>query len=252
MFGGPKAEQYYIYLNNKDDEPIFKLTFSLKDKKIIINEGDEETETEIPEDLFNSINKRTNVGKGYTPKVKLSFYGKTSEGGSYKTTYTSGSLVDKIRDRFLKGIKGELSNLNEEVSGLKKNDTNFKNNIDNIFDKLNELEKTITSLKESLSSKPQPKTEVPTPKPSKPSFLDDIKQNPFSGLKPVKPYTPPEKEKTDLEKALDERRKDIEYSEDEEDDYEWGEGYNDIVKTWSNKNKNKRRIKLLEFLNSLE
>ena len=181
-------------------------------------------------------------GKGYTPKVKLSFYGKTSEGGSYKTTYTSGSLVDKIRDRFLKGIKGELSNLNEEVSGLKKNDTNFKDNIDKLTDKLNELEKTITSLKESLSSKPQPKPELPTPKPSKPSFLDDIKQNPFSGLKPVKPYTPPEKEKTDLEKALDERRKDIEYSEDEEEDYEWGEGYGD---------KNKRRVKLLEFLNSL-
>ena len=201
--------------------------------------------------IYSTFNEEEFYGKGYTPKVKLSFYGKTSEGGSYKTTYTSGSLVDKIRDRFLKGIKGELSNLNEEVSGLKKNDTNFKNNIDNIFDKLNEIEKTITSLKESLSSKPQSKPEVPTPKPSKPSFLDDIKQNPFSGLKPVKPYTPIEKEKTDLEKALDERRKDIEYSEDEEEDYEWGEGYgdNDIAKTWSNKNK--RRIKLLEFLNSL-
>ena len=60
--------------------------------------------------VFTDDNKMYNFkyGKGYTPKVKLSFYGKTTEGGTYKTTYTSGSLVDKLRNRFLKTVNEVL------------------------------------------------------------------------------------------------------------------------------------------------
>lgn len=166
-------------------------------------------------------------GKGYTPKVKLSFYGKTPECGTYKTTYTSGSLVDKLRNRFLKTV-------NEDIEGLKETDNEFKDSIKNITDKLNELEMMIKSLKVSTSQ-----TQPVVPK-TKPSFLDDI-TSPVK-LKPVKPIAKPEKESTDIEKILSQRRKDIEYSEDSEDsdNDEWGEGYGS------------KKMKLLDFLKSLE
>lgn len=176
-------------------------------------------------------------GKGYTPKVKLSFYGKTPEGGStscgnpgyslYKTTYTSGSLVDKLRNRFLKTV-------NEDIEGLKETDNEFKDSIKNITDKLNELEMMIKSLKVSTSQ-----TQPVIPK-AKPSFLDDI-TSPVK-LKPVERNKVISEEPTEIEKILSQRRKDIEYSEsesDEEDD-EWGEGYGS------------KKMKLLDFLKSLE
>ena len=231
MFGAPTLEQYYIYVNDKENKPLYKITFSLKDKKAEIDDDENKKYYTMSDDLINNINKRRNVARGYIPKVKLSFYGKQNKGGSlYKTTYTSGSLIDKIKDRFLKGIKGEIED-------LKKTDLTHTNNIDVLTNKLNELEKTIKELKENIKFTPQTSTIK-----NKPSFLADIiKQN---NLKPVKPNEKKEKtfeELSDIEKILNERRKDIEYSEDSEDSDsdEWGEGY-------------AKKIKLLDFLNSLE
>ena len=228
MFGAPTLEQYYIYVDDKKNKPLYKITFSLKNKKAEIDDGDNKSYYNIADDLIDGINKRYNVARGYIPKVKLSFYGKQNKGGSlYKTTYTSGSLVNKIKDRFLKGIKGE-------IEGLKETDNEFKDSIKNITDKLNELEIMIKSLKVSTSQ-----TQPIVPK-TKPSFLDDI-TSPVK-LKPVKPIAKPEKESTDIEKILSQRRKDIEYSEDSEDsdNDEWGEGYGS------------KKMKLLDFLKSLE
>ena len=169
--------------------------------------------------------------------IKYTRYGK-----GYKIKYTSGSIIDKIRDKFLK-------NINSEINELKKTDKDLKQEDKNIYSKLDSLQKQIEDLKSELKKK-----EIPTPPPipkisektkTKPkfNFLDDI-----SNPKPLKPVIEtnrkekPKEELTDLQKALIDRRKDIEYSEDEEDDDEWGEGYS----------KKKRRMEILDFLNSLE
>ena len=168
--------------------------------------------------------------------IKYTKYGK-----GYKIKYTSGSIIDKIRDKFLK-------NINSEINELKNTDKDLRNEDKNIYSKLDSLQKQIEDLKIELKKK-----EIPTPPPipkisedTKPkpkfNFLDDI-----SNPKPLKPVIDrrekPKEELTDLQKALIDRRKDIEYSEDDEDsDTEWGEGYS----------KKKRRMEILDFLNSLE
>lgn len=231
---------FTLYKTNKIDNKITTYRYYENSDKVIIkqykNKVNEENKKFSLKFYPNKENKGIKVddkmynfkyGKGYTPKVKLSFYGKSPECGSYKTTYTSGSLVDKIKDRFLKGIKGE-------IEGLKETDNEFKNNIKNITDKLNELEMMIKSLKVSTSQ-----TQPVVPK-TKPSFLDDI-TSPVK-LKPVERNKVISEEPTDIEKILSQRRKDIEYSEDSEDsdNDEWGEGYGS------------KKMKLLDFLKSLE
>lgn len=233
---------FTLYKTNKIDNKITTYRYYENSDKVIIkqykNEVKEENKKFSLKFYSNKENKGIKVdnkmynfkyGKGYTPKVKLSFYGKSPECGTYKTTYTSGSLIDKIKDRFLKGIKGDIED-------LKKTDLTHTNKIDILTNKIDELEKTIKELKENIKSTPQT-----SPMKIKPSFLDDIiKQN---NLKPVKPNEKKEKpieELSDIEKILNDRRKDIEYSEDSEDEIEeWGEGY-------------AKKIKLLDFLNSLE
>ena len=233
---------FTLYKTNKIDNKITTYHYYENSDKVIIkqykNEVKEENKKFSLKFYPNKENKGIKVdnkmynfkyGKGYTPKVKLSFYGKTPECGTYKTTYTSGSLIDKIKDRFLKGIKGDIED-------LKKTDLTHTNKIDILTNKIDELEKTIKELKENIKSTPQT-----SPMKIKPSFLEDIiKQN---NLKPVKPNEKKEKtieELSDIEKILNDRRKDIEYSEDSEDETEeWGEGY-------------AKKIKLLDFLNSLE
>lgn len=178
--------------------------------------------------------------------IKYTRYGK-----GYKIKYTSGSIIDKIRDKFLK-------NINSEINELKNTDKDLKQEDKNIYSKLDSLQKQIEDLKNELKKKEIPSssfesrfTPIPPPIPKisedtklKPkfNFLDDI-----SNPKPLKPVIDRRKEKpkeelTDLQKALIDRRKDIEYSEDDEDDDEWGEGYS----------KKKRRMEILDFLNSLE
>ena len=172
--------------------------------------------------------------------IKYTKYGK-----GYKIKYTSGSIIDKIRDKF--SNKNEIKNINSEINELKNTDKDLKQEDKNIYSKLDSLQKQIEDLKIELKKKneipiapPIPKiSEDRKPKP-KVNFLDDI-SNP-KPLKPVKPQEKPQEELTDLQKALIDRRKDIEYSEDSEDDDEWGEGYS----------KKKRRMEILDFLNSLD
>lgn len=179
---------------------------------------------------YNSNNKKATI--------KYTRYGK-----GYKIKYTSGSIIDKIRNKFLK-------NVNSEISSLKQEDKNLRNEDRNIYSKLDSLQKQIEELKRELSDvntmKNEMKNKIPTP-PSIPektqNFLDEILEK--KPLKPVidKGKDKPTEELTDLQKAMIDRRKDIEYSEDSDDsDEEWGEGYS----------KNKRRIEILEFLKSLD
>lgn len=187
-------------------------------------------------------------------KATISF---TKYGKGYKIKYTSGSIIDKIRDKFLK-------NVNKSIDDLKEEDKN-------LYSKLDSLEAQIRELKSKLLNVENSKKEVPPPpapssKPSKPesfSFLEEILK-PHKPLKPVKPSEKPavqeglkehsknEEEDSDtlaslLKKQMDERRKDIEYSDDEDsnDEIEWGEG----VKRNSKKT---RRMEILDFLRSLD
>ena len=99
-------------------------------------------------------------------------------------------------------------------------------------------------MKRELSdNKPSTIPESPKPKPKPQNFIDEL-LNPSKPLKPVVPqkYEP---EESEMEKIMRKRRQDIEYSEDDESDTEWGEG----VKRQSKKN---RRIEILEFLRNLE
>lgn len=206
MLYNPYNKTYtYTYTDDKK-EPKYKITYI---------EGDENAE-------FKPRRK-----KPYNIKV-------TVFGEGYKIKYTSGSIVDKIKDKLFKSV-------NAEIKGLKDEDKN-------IYKKLESLKKTINELKESI----QKKSEIPSPPPlpapiekNKPSnFLDEIK-NPHKPLKPVVPTPKPkiQEEYSDIKKILDDRRKDIEYSEDEDSEEEWGEGV---------KSKPKGRMEILEFLKSLE
>lgn len=180
-------------------------------------------------------------------KATISF---TRYGKGYKIKYTSGSIIDKIRDKFLK-------NVNKSITDLKEEDKN-------LYSKLDSLEAQIKELKSKLLNVENSKKEVPfsIPKPSIPasskpesfSFLDEILK-PHKPLKPVKPAEKPVKEEeysdtlsSMLKKQLDERRKDIEYSDDEDSDVEWGEG----VKGRSKNSKKTKRMEILDFLKSLE
>ena len=211
----------YTYTDDRK-EPKYKITYI---------EGDENAE-------FKPRRK-----KPYNIKV-------TVFGEGYKIKYTSGSIVDKIKNKLFKSV-------NSEIKGLKDEDKN-------IYKKLESLEKTINELKESIQKKSEiPSLPAPEPVPiekNKPSnFLDEIK-NPHKPLKPVVPtpkpkiHLPEPDEYSDIKKILDDRRKDIEYSEDEDSEDEWGEGVR-IKRNGRNgvsDSKPKGRMEILEFLKSLE
>jgi hypothetical protein len=234
-----KPDSYYEVVYDKENNTT-NITLKNPSSKKIIEINYVPTEGKV---YYNSDkNKAT---------IKYTRYGK-----GYKIKYTSGSIIDKIRDKFLK-------NVNSEINELKSTDKDLRNEDRNIYSKLDSLQKQIEELKNEMKNeiKNEMKNEIKNEMkneiknslnkkpeiPTKPkfNFLDDI-SNP-KPLKPVEPKEKPKEELTDLQKALIDRRKDIEYSEDDEDsDTEWGEG----VKTKNSKNK--RRMEILDFLNSLE
>lgn len=175
--------------------------------------------------------------------IKVTVFGK-----GYKIKYTSGSIVDKIKNKLFKSVNSEIKSLKDETQAIRRS---FTDEDKNIYKKLESLENSINELKESIQKKsdvpppppmPAPKP-VPLPAAEKPSnFLDEIK-NPHKPLKPVLPTPKPkvQEEYSDIKKILEDRRKDIEYSEDDDSVEEWGEGV-----------KKSRRIEILEFLKSLE
>lgn len=171
-------------------------------------------------------------------KVNLTF---TEYGKGYKIKYTSGSIIDKIRSKFLKNVE-------KSIDDLEKTDKNIYSKLDALESQIKELKDSLKSMETSKKEKEIPSSPIPPPipKPSneKPSsFLDEIK-NPHKPLNPVKPgiKPAPQEEYSDIKKILDERRKDIEYSDDEDEDVEWGEGYSKKIK----------RMEILEFLKSLD
>ena len=213
MLYNPYDKTYtYTYTDDKK-EPKYKITYT---------EGNENAE-------FKPRRK-----KPYDIKV-------TVFGEGYKIKYTSGSIVDKIKDKLFKSVNSEIKGLKDETQALRRS---FTDEDKNIYKKLESLEKQIEDLKESIQKKSEipPPPQLPVPKPS--NFLDEIKQ-PHKPLKPVKPVEKPkvQEEYSDIKKILDDRRKDIEYSEDEDSEAEWGEGV---------RPKKTRRIEILEFLKSLE
>lgn len=144
-------------------------------------------------------------------------------GLGYKTTFTSGSLIDKIRNKFLKSI-------NSDINDLKSKDKSIESRLDTIAKEIKELKE---SIKQSQQQKIIPSPSIIYNKPQ-PSFLNDIIKP--QTLKPSKPIYHPPEEESDISKILADRRKDIEYSESDESDEEWGEG----IQT--------KKIKLSEFL----
>lgn len=208
-----------------------------------------------PEKIARKYTYRPNTEGNFTAedgknKATISF---TRYGKGYKIKYTSGSIIDKIRDKFLK-------NVNKSITDLKEEDKN-------LYSKLDSLEAQIRDLKDSLKRmesgpKKDIQKEVPFPPPSKSesfSFLDEILK-PHKPLKPVKPAEKPAKEEeysdtlsSMLKKQMDDRRKDIEYSEDSDDEIEWGEGVKGRSKNEEGvKSKKTKRMEILDFLRSLE
>lgn len=185
-------------------------------------------------------NKASYVDPLHTHEITYTKYGK-----GYKVKYTSGSIIDKIRSKFLKNVE-------KSIDDLEKTDKNIYSKLDALESQIRELKDSLKSMENSKKEKEIPSSPIPPPPPipkpsnGKPSsFLDEIK-NPHKPLKPVKPdiKPAPEEEYSDIKKILDERRKDIEYSEDSDEDAEWGEGVKNSKKT--------RRMEILEFLKSLD
>lgn len=204
----------YIYTDDKK-EPKYKITYT---------EGDENAE-------FKPRRK-----KPYD--IKVTVFGK-----GYKIKYTSGSIVDKIKDKLFKGV-------NSEIKGLKDEDKNIYKKLESLENSINELKHKLSDV-DTMKESMQKKSDIPLPAPPPPpapkpsNFLDEIKQ-PHKPLKPVVPVEKPkvQEEYSDIKKILDDRRKDIEYSEESDSDYEWGEGVRSNPKG--------RRMEILEFLKSLE
>lgn len=185
-------------------------------------------------------------------KATISF---TRYGKGYKIKYTSGSIIDKIRDKFLK-------NVNKSIIDLKEEDKNIYSKLDSLETQIRDLKDSLKRI-ESVPKRDIQKKDVPPPPSSFeshpiPSFLDEI-------LKPHKPLKPVEKKEKPVEdeeysdtlssilkKQLDDRRKDIEYSSDDEDDIEWGEGYSKKMKRSEATFNNGRRMEILDFLKSLD
>jgi peptidoglycan hydrolase CwlO-like protein len=220
-YGGPMKQPYLLKYKAAKDQY----------ETIIYNNGD-------PKIVSRKFTYVPNNDKMFTAeygknKANLTF---TEYGEGYKIKYTSGSIIDKIRSKFLKNVEKSIDDLEKEDK--------------NIYSKLDSLESQIREIKDSLKSMENSKKEkeipIPPPPPiSKPSnFLDEIK-NPHKPLNPVKPgiKPAPQEEYSDIKKILDERRKDIEYSDDEDEDIEWGEGI---------KSKHSKRMEILEFLKSLD
>ena len=187
-----------------------------------------------------NLKKASYVDPNHTHEITYTKYGK-----GYKVKYTSGSIIDKIRSKFLKNVE-------KSIDDLEKTDKN-------IYSKLDALESQIRELKDSLKNMENSKKEKeitipppppPIPKPLEPEFkkpktiFDEIK-HPVNPLKPVDKnwkIEKPQEEYSDIKKILDERRKDIEYSDDDDEYVEWGEGYS----------KKMKRMEILDFLKSLE
>lgn len=198
-------------------------------------------------EYYPNLKKASYVDPNHTHEITYTKYGK-----GYKVKYTSGSIIDKIRSKFLKNVE-------KSIDDLEKTDKN-------IYSKLDALENQIRELKDSLKNMESSKKEreipippsPPIPKPSneKPSvsFFDEIR-NPAKPLKPVDKnwkIEKPQEEYSDIKKILDERRKDIEYSDDEDEDVEWGEGVRRHSKDEEGYSKKMKRMEILEFLKSLE
>lgn len=190
-------------------------------------------------------------------KATISF---TKYGKGYKIKYTSGSIIDKIRDKFLK-------NVNKSIDDLKEEDKSLYSKLDSLESEIRELKSKLLNV-ESTPKRDIQRKDIPSPplKPESFTFLEEILK-PHKPLKPVKPAEKPAKEdeysdtlSSILKKQLDERRKDIEYSEDSDDEIEWGEG----VKSKKNEaqalrrghdettSKKTKRMEILDFLRSLD
>lgn len=129
-----------------------------------------------------------------------------------------GSILSKIRNK--------LAN-NLEIPQL-------KNEINQLWGKINELTNELKEMKnvpKNEKIKPVEKDSTNNYSP----FLKDIVEYSPTKLNKTKPIEKKPEELTPLQEALISRRKDIEYSDDEDEDVDWGEGYS-------------KKISLSEFL----
>ena len=198
-----------------------------------------------------NLNKATYIDPNHTHEITYTRYGK-----GYKIKYTSGSLIDKIRDKFLKSV-------NDSITDLKEEDKNLYSKLDSLEAQIRDLKSKLLNVETTPKRDIQKKDVPPPPSPFEshpiPSFLDEILK-PHKPLKPVEKKEKPLKEEeysdtlsSILKKQLDDRRKDIEYSSDDEDDIEWGEGIKSKKASTSEVTfNNRKRMEILDFLRSLD
>lgn len=216
----PNKNRYYFYNNETDklialgglndannfviqfyspDNKIYKiLEIDYNDNKIKLYNGSGDDQEELVENV--------NFGEGYS---------------LFRNETQCGSLFTKIRDKlFPKNNNLEIPQLRDEL----------QNEIKQLRD---ELQNEIDELKRELKEKTKPEISS--------SFLKDIVE--YSPSKLNKIDIPEKKvgqneQLTPLQEAMKKRREDIEYSDDDSENVEWGEGYK----------KPQTKISLSEFL----
>ena len=130
-----------------------------------------------------------------------------------------GSILSKIRNKLANNL--EIPQIQNEIKQL-------WGKIDELTNEVKEM-KNVTKIEKI---KPVEKESTILPRSS---FLKDIVEYSPTKLNKTKPIEKESPTLTPLQEAMKKRRKDIEYSDDEDEDVDWGEGYS-------------KKISLSEFL----
>ena len=252
----PKKSANLWKLRSKVEEIPYDLTYSATKnyKPYLLADGIKNNITHniFYDDRYNSIidtiyDGDKEIGK-YEIDLSRDEITKTLNGESKEPiklgTGYAGSIFSKIKDK----VKNKLAEISQPE-------------INKLWDKISELETEIKELKANdrgqkyIQRQKEPEEKV---KPlndkeqTNYNFLDDIKKFDLSELIKPKPIQPKIEEESDLSKILSDRRKDIEYSDDEEEDYDWGEGYKakPKAKPWNDREQKTKpkTISLSEFL----
>ena len=252
----PKKSANLWKLTSKVEEIPYDLTYSATKnyKPYLLAEGIKNNITHniFYDDRYNSIIDTIYDGDKEIGKYEIdlrrdeitkTLNGETKEPIKLGTGY-AGSIFSKIKNK----IKNKLAEISQPE-------------INKLWDKISELETEIKELKANdrgqkyIQRQKEPEEKV---KPlndkeqTNYNFLDDIKKFDLSELIKPKPIQPKIEEESDLSKILSDRRKDIEYSDDEEEDYDWGEGYKakPKAKPWNDREQKSKSktISLSEFL----
>lgn len=133
-------------------------------------------------------------------------------GNSHKIK--SGSIISKIKDAFQ---KKKDSILTKEIKDLKSADVDLKREIKDLKEEVLMLSKQLKELKTKPSA--------PISKPSIPQIPSKPQLRHVELPEKHEPDSDPDSIEEQLRRTMNNRRKDIEYSESDEEDVDWGAGY---------------------------